>query len=74
MIRNKIRNFRHNHDFMFGIMKSFFMMVITCATLLAGAIPIFLCLYIDFWWILSAFIIWPVGFNSIAWVVDYFDV
>ena len=73
-MRQKIRYLRHNHDFIFNILKSFFIMIIICATLLVGAIPIALCLYVGFWWILSAFVIWPVGYNRIAWVVDYFDV
>ena len=73
-MRQKIRYLRRNYDFIFNILKSFFIMVIICATLLVGVLPVALCLYVGSWWILSAFIIWPVGFNSIAWVVDYFDV
>lgn len=73
-MRQKIRYLRRNYDFIFNILKSFFTMVIICATLLVGGLPVALYLYIDSWWILSAFIIWPIGFNSIAWVVDYFDV
>ena len=73
-MRQKIRYLRRNYDFIFNILKSFFIMVIICATLLVGVLPVALCLDVGFWWILSAFIIWPVGFNSIAWVVDYFDV
>ena len=73
-MRQKIRYLRRNYDFIFNILKSFFTMVIICAALLVGVLPVALYLYVDSWWILSAFIIWPVGFNSIAWVVDYFDV
>lgn len=73
-MRQKIRYLRRNYDFIFNILKSFFTMVIICAALLVGGLPVALCLYVDSWWILSAFIIWPIGFNGIAWVVDYFDV
>ena len=73
-MRQKIRYLRRNYDFIFNILKSFFIMVIICAALLVGGLPVALYLYVDSWWILSAFIIWPIGFNGIAWVVDYFDV
>ena len=73
-MRQKIRYLRRNYDFIFNILKSFFIIVIICATLLVEVLPVALYLYVGSWWILSAFIIWPVGFNSIAWVVDYFDV
>ena len=74
MIRRKIRDFRYNHDFMFDVLKSFFIMVIISISLLVGALPIGLCLYFGLWWILSAFIIWPIGFTGIAWIIDFFDV
>ena len=73
-IRRKIRDFRYNHDFMFDVLKMFYIMVIICISILVGVLPIILCLFFGFWWILSAFIIWPIGFNSIAWIVDFFDV
>ena len=73
-MRQKIRYLRRNHEFIFNILKSFFIIIVICATLFVGLLPVALCLYVGFWWILSVFIIWPVGFNSIAWVVDYFDV
>ena len=72
-LRRKIRDFRYNHDFIFNILKLFLVMVITCVSILVVALPIGLCLYFGFWWILSAFIIWPVGFNSIAWIIDCLD-
>ena len=74
MIRRKIRDFRYNHDFMFDVLKMFYIMVIICISILVGVLPIILCLFFGLWWILSAFIIWPIGFNSIAWIVDFFDV
>ena len=73
-LRRKIREFRYNHDFMFDVLKMFYIMVIICISILVGVLPIILCLFLDFWLILSAFIIWPIGFNSIAWIVDFFDV
>ena len=73
-LRRKIREFRYNHDFMFDVLKMFYIMVIICISILVGVLPIILCLFLDFWWILSAFIIWPIGFNSIAWIIDFFDV
>ena len=73
-IRRKIRDFRYNHDFMFYVLKMFYIMVIICVSILVGFLPIGLCLYFGLWWILSAFIIWPIGFNSIAWIIDFFDV
>ena len=73
-IRRKIRDFRYNHDFMFDVLKMFYIMVIICISILVGVLPIILCLFFGLWWILSAFIIWPIGFNSIAWIVDFFDV
>ena len=73
-LRRKIRDFRYNHDFMFDVLKMFYIMVIICISILVGVLPIILCLFFGLWWILSAFIIWPIGFNSIAWIVDFFDV
>lgn len=73
MIHRRVRDFRDDHDFIFGILKSFFIMVIICVSAIIGLLPIYLCLGVNGWWILSAFIIWPVGFNSIAWIVDCFD-
>ena len=73
-LRRKIREFRYNHDFMFDVLKMFYIMVIICISILVGVLPIILCLFLDFWLILSAFIIWPIGFNSIAWIIDFFDV
>ena len=73
-LRRKIREFRYNHDFMFDVLKMFYIMVIICVSILVGFLPIGLCLYFGLWWILSAFIIWPIGFNSIAWIIDFFDV
>ena len=74
MIRRRVRDFRDNHDFIFGILKSFFIIVIMCVSAVIGLLPIYLCLSINGWWILSALAIWPVGFNSIGWIVDCFDV
>ena len=74
MIRRKIRDFSYNHDFMFDVLKLFFIMVIISIGLIIGALPIGLCLYFGLWWLLSAFIIWPIGFTSIAWIIDFFDV
>lgn len=74
MIHCRVRDFRDDHNFIFGILKSFFTMVIICISVIIGLLPIYLCLGVNGWWILSAFIIWPVGFNSIAWIVDCFDV
>ena len=73
-LRRKIREFRYNHDFMFDVLKMFYIMVIICISILVVVLPIILCLFFGLWWILSAFIIWPIGFNSIAWIVDFFDV
>ena len=73
-IRRKIREFRYNHDFMFDVLKMFYIMVIICVSILVVFLPIGLCLYFGLWWILSAFIIWPISFNSIAWIIDFFDV
>ena len=73
-LRRKIRDFRYNHDFMFDVLKMFYIMVIICISILVGVLPIILCLFFGLWWILSAFIIWPIGFNSIAWIIDFFDV
>ena len=74
MIRRKIRDFSYNHDFMFDVLKLFFIMVIISICLIIGALPIGLCLYFGLWWLLSAFIIWPIGFTGIAWIIDFFDV
>ena len=74
MIRRKIRDFSYNHDFMFDVLKLFFIMVIISIGLIIGALPIGLCLYFGLWWLLSAFIIWPIGFTGIAWIIDFFDV
>ena len=74
MIRRKIREFSYNHDFMFDVLKLFFIMVIISIGLIIGALPIGLCLYFGLWWLLSAFIIWPIGFTGIAWIIDFFDV
>ena len=73
-LRRKIRDFRYNHDFMFDVLKMFYIMVIICISILVGVLPIILCLFFGLWWILSAFIIWPICFYSIAWIVDFFDV
>lgn len=74
MIHRRVRDFRNNHNFIFGILKSFFIMVTFCISAIIGLLPIYLCFGVSGWWILSAFIVWPVGFNSIAWVVDCFDI
>lgn len=74
MIRRRVRDFRDDHNFIFEILKSFFTMVIICIIVVIGFLPICLCLGVNDWWILSAFIIWPVGLNSIAWVIDCFDI
>ena len=74
MIRRKIREFSYNHDFMFDVLKLFFIMVIISIGLIIGTLPIGLCLYFGLWWLLSAFIIWPIGFTGIAWIIDFFDV
>ena len=73
-LHRKIRDFRYNHEFVFDVLKMFYIMVIICISILVGVLPIILCLFFGLWWILSAFIIWPIGFNSIAWIVDFFDV
>ena len=72
--QERIIDFSYNHSFIFGIMKTFFMMVIICVSVIIGLLPICFCIGANGWWILSAFIIWPVGFNSIGWIVRYFDV
>lgn len=74
MIRRRVRDFRDDHNFIFEILKSFFTMVIICVSALVVLFPVYLCLAVNGWWILSAFIIWPVGVNSIAWVVDCFNI
>ena len=74
IIRRRVRDFRDDHDFIFGILKSFFTMVIICVCAIIALLPIYLCLAVNGWWILSAFIIWPVGINSVAWITDCFDV
>ena len=73
-LRRKIREFRYNHDFMFDVLKMFCIMVIFCIGIVVGVLPIILCRFVGLWWIFSAFIIWPIGVNSIAWIVDFFDV
>ena len=73
-IRCRVRDFRNNHNFLYGIVKTFFIMVIICVSVIIGLLPICFCVGANGWWILSAFIIWPVGFNRIRWIIDYFVV
>ena len=71
-LHRKIRDFRYNHEFVFDVLKMFYIMVIISITLIIGAIPIGLCLYFGLWWILSAFIICSLILSS-PFVVDVKD-